>query len=177
MYMNPPSKTRVKSETECVHRSIEGDPNDPAQQLFWGQASAEMDISEEWFSFGERFKSTADTKPLENIRGGGARSSLDPPPADDHTLGGPSDDTMTRLQECFDATTRLLMRTKELTYALMQMVDPSPTVSQASEQGLAYIKALSTAIEDVEKLLMKPRSMITDLMFGLVMHASAQLVA
>ena len=70
---------------------------------------------------------------------------------------GASDDGMVRLQESFDASTRLLMAVRDLQHAMIRQAEPSAVVVELSQNGVGLTKKLSSAMEPIEGLLMRRR--------------------
>ena len=70
---------------------------------------------------------------------------------------GASDDGMVRLQESFDASTRLLLAVRELQHALIRQAEPSAVVVELSQNGVGLTKKLASVMEPIEELLMRRR--------------------
>ena len=70
---------------------------------------------------------------------------------------GASDDGMVRLQESFDASTRLLMSVRDLQHALIRQAEPSAVVVELSQNGVGLTKKLASVMEPIEELLMRRR--------------------
>ena len=77
--------------------------------------------------------------------------------ASDPVRVGASDDAMVRLQESFDASTRLLLAVRELQHALIRQAEPSAVVVELSQNGVGLTKKLASVMEPIEELLMRRR--------------------
>jgi len=78
---------------------------------------------------------------------------------------GASDDGMVRLQESFDASTRLLLAVRELQHALIRQAEPSAVVVELSQNGVGLTKKLASIMEPIEELLMRRRENLSVAMF------------
>jgi hypothetical protein len=74
---------------------------------------------------------------------------------------GASDDGMVRLQESFDASTRLLMAVRDLQHAMIRQAEPSAVVVELSQNGVVLTKKLSSSMEHIEHLLMRRRETLS----------------
>ena len=74
---------------------------------------------------------------------------------------GASDDGMVRLQESFDASTRLLMAVRDLQHAMIRQAEPSAMLVELSQNGVVLTKKLSSSMEHIEHLLMRRRETLS----------------
>jgi hypothetical protein len=74
---------------------------------------------------------------------------------------GASDDGMVRLQESFDASTRLLMSVRDLQHAMIRQAEPSAMLVELSQNGVVLTKKLSSSMEHIEHLLMRRRETLS----------------
>ena len=85
--------------------------------------------------------------------------------------GGPTDESMVRLQECYDSTTRLMLSVKEMSHGLMRAEHLSPMVIECSQKAVGIVKKMSVDLQPVDDLLGQPRAALSDMRHGLALRA------